>query len=73
MASLHDVYYRSLEKSIDLEKKKHNHLHVKHVHRLQKHEKEDNISTTTNSPGVEDEDWKQEALPAGRHPEIIRK
>lgn len=77
VASIHDVYYRSLEKSVDLEKKRHNHHHHKHIHHVQQDGKIEGLLSSTTvvyphdiEPNTE---WEYEALPAERHPEIIRK
>lgn len=76
VASIHDVYYRSLEKSVDLEKKRHHHHHQqhKHLHRIQQDGKaEIFFATTINTRVVEDIEWEYEALPAERRPEVVRK
>lgn len=74
VASMHDVYYRSLEKSVDLEKKRHHHHHQhKHLHHIQQDGgKFDTFFATTVYPYVEDIEWEYEALPAERQPEIVR-
>lgn len=71
---MHDVYYRSLEKSVDLEKKRHHHNHHqhKHLHRIQQDGKAETFFATTIYPHVEDTEWEYEALPAERHPEVVR-
>lgn len=73
---MHDVYYRSLEKSVDLEKKRHHHNHNyhqhKHLHRIQQDGKAETLFVTTIYPHVEDIEWEYEALPAERQPEVVR-
>lgn len=71
---MHDVYYRSLEKSVDLDKKRHHHNHHqhKHLHRIQQDGKAETFIATTNHPPVQDLEWEYEVLPAERHPEVVR-
>lgn len=73
MASIHDVYYRSLEKSVDLEKKRHHHHQQhKHLHRIQQDGKVEHFFATTVYPHIEDNEFEYEALPAERYPEVVR-